>query len=44
MFLEVERARLTRRLSRIREDEGNIAEASEILQELSPETHGSMDK
>lgn len=44
MFLEVERARLTARLAKIREDEGKIDEASDILQEISPETHGTMDK
>ncbi|CAG8605921.1 7977_t:CDS:10 [Paraglomus brasilianum] len=44
IYVEVERARLTRMLSRIREDEGKIAEAAEILQELQVETFGSMDK
>ncbi|KAJ3108807.1 Dynein heavy chain 7, axonemal [Phlyctochytrium bullatum] len=34
IFVEVERARLTRILSRIRENEGKIAEAADILQEL----------
>ncbi|KAJ1986742.1 proteasome regulatory particle subunit [Dimargaris cristalligena] len=44
MFVERERARLTRMLSKIREDEGKIAEAADILQELQVETFGSMDK
>jgi 26S proteasome regulatory subunit N5 len=44
IYVEVERARLTRMLSKIREDEGNINEAADILQELQVETFGSMDK
>lgn len=44
IFVEVERARLTRILSKIREDEGKIEEAADILQELQVETFGSMDK
>lgn len=44
MFLELERARLTRRLAGIREAEGKIDEASDVLQEIAPETHGTMDR
>ncbi|KAI8805251.1 PCI domain-containing protein [Cladochytrium replicatum] len=44
IFVEVERARLTRMLSKIREDEGKIAEAADILQELQVETFGSMER
>ncbi|CEI90453.1 Putative 26S proteasome regulatory subunit N5 [Rhizopus microsporus] len=44
IYVEVERARITRLLSKIREDEGNITEAADILQELQVETFGSMDK
>ncbi|CAG8521656.1 7151_t:CDS:10 [Ambispora leptoticha] len=44
IYVEVERARLTRMLSKIREDEGKINEAADILQELQVETFGSMDK
>ncbi|KAI8853129.1 hypothetical protein BC829DRAFT_424720 [Chytridium lagenaria] len=44
IFVEVERARLTRILAKIREDEGKISEAADILQELQVETFGSMDK
>ena len=32
---EIERARLTRQLARIKEDEGAVAEAAEILQEVA---------
>ncbi|CAG8767048.1 12696_t:CDS:2, partial [Acaulospora colombiana] len=34
IYVEVERARLTRLLSKIKEDEGKINEAADILQEL----------
>ena len=44
IFVEVERARVTRMLSLIQEGEGKIAEASETLQEVQVETFGSMDK
>ncbi|KAG1468416.1 hypothetical protein G6F56_003844 [Rhizopus delemar] len=44
IYVEVERARITRLLSKIREDEGKITEAADILQELQVETFGSMDK
>ncbi|KAL1914983.1 uncharacterized protein VTP21DRAFT_7688 [Calcarisporiella thermophila] len=44
MYVEVERARLTRMLAKIREEEGKIAEAADILQELQVETFGSMEK
>lgn len=44
IYVEVERARLTRLLSKIREDEGKINEAADILQELQVETFGSMEK
>ncbi|KAI5651723.1 PCI domain-containing protein [Phthorimaea operculella] len=42
--LEVERARLTHILAKIREEEDNVAEAAKIIQELQVETYGSMDK
>jgi 26S proteasome regulatory subunit N5 len=42
--VEVERARLTRLLSKMKEEEGNISEAADILQELQVETYGSMEK
>lgn len=44
IYVEVERARLTHKLAKIREDEGNIEEAANIIQELQVETYGSMDK
>ncbi|RKO94070.1 hypothetical protein BDK51DRAFT_19523 [Blyttiomyces helicus] len=44
IFVEVERARLTRTLSKIKEGEGKTVEAADILQELQVETFGSMDK
>ncbi|KAI9364761.1 PCI domain-containing protein [Pilaira anomala] len=44
IYVEVERARITRLLAKIREDEGKISEAADILQELQVETFGSMDK
>lgn len=42
--MEVERARLTRRLAQIQEERGNISEAAKILQDQQVETFGSMDK
>ena len=45
IFVEVERARLTRKLAQIKEkDDKNIVEACDILQELQIETFGSMRK
>ncbi|ORY01231.1 PCI-domain-containing protein [Basidiobolus meristosporus CBS 931.73] len=44
IYVEIEKARLTRMLSKIKEDEGNVAEAADILQELQVETFGSMEK
>ena len=44
IYVEVERARLTHRLAKMREEEGNIVEAANILQDLQVETYGSMDK
>jgi 26S proteasome regulatory subunit N5 len=42
VFVEVERARVTRLLSEIYEKEGNISEAAKTLCELQVETYGSM--
>lgn len=42
--MEVERARLTHKLAKIREGEGSITEAANIIQELQVETYGSMEK
>ena len=44
IHVELERARLTRTLSKIRESEGKIAEAADLLSEVQVETYGSMDK
>ncbi|XP_050298178.1 26S proteasome non-ATPase regulatory subunit 12 [Anthonomus grandis grandis] len=44
IYVEVERARLTHKLAKIREDENNIQEAANIIQELQVETYGSMEK
>jgi len=44
IFVENERARLTKTLSKMKEDEGQISEAAKILQELQVETYGQMEK
>eukprot|EP00877_Chromochloris_zofingiensis_P012276 jgi/Chrzof1/7301/Cz02g18120.t1 len=44
IFVEIERARLTRKLAKLKEQEGNIAEAADILQEVPVETFGAMAK
>jgi len=44
IYVEIERARLTRTLAAIREGQGDVAEAANILQELQVETYGSMEK
>ncbi|KAG0304624.1 26S proteasome non-ATPase regulatory subunit 12 [Dissophora globulifera] len=44
VYLEVERARVTRTLAKIKEDEGNISDAADIMQDLQVETFGSMEK
>ncbi|KAH8915343.1 hypothetical protein BT69DRAFT_1325334 [Atractiella rhizophila] len=44
IFLELERARLTRRLSAMLEAKGEVAEASRIIQEIAIETFGAVDR
>ena len=44
IFVEVERARVTRTLCELKESQGLIVEAADLLQELQVETYGSMDK
>jgi len=44
IYVENERARLTRILAKKKEDEGKIDEAADILQEIQVETFGAMDK
>ena len=44
IYVEVERARLTHKLALMKEQEGDIAEAATVLQELQVETFGSMER
>lgn len=44
IYLEQEYAKLTMILSKIREDEGNPLEASNLLNEVQIETYGSVEK
>lgn len=44
IFLEAERARLTRCMSMILEEEGNVSKAADVLQEVHVETYGSLSK
>ncbi|GJQ15035.1 hypothetical protein GpartN1_g6826.t1 [Galdieria partita] len=44
IFLELERARLTKTLAEIEESKGNVAIAADLMEELQVETFGSMDK
>ncbi|GAA5868102.1 hypothetical protein JCM8547_003345 [Rhodosporidiobolus lusitaniae] len=44
IYLEVPRARVTRTLSQIKESQGDINAASDLLQELQVETFGSMER
>lgn len=44
MFVENERARLTRSLARMKEAEGDLRAASKLMQELQIETYNTMDK
>lgn len=44
IFVEIERARLTRKLAAIKEANGEISEAADILQEVAVETYGAMAK
>ena len=44
MYLEVERAQLTKILADMKEKEGDVEGAANILQEVQVETFGSMDK
>lgn len=44
IYVEIERARLTRKLAAIKENGGNVEEAANIMQELQVETYGSMEK
>ncbi|XP_011635500.1 26S proteasome non-ATPase regulatory subunit 12 [Pogonomyrmex barbatus] len=44
IYVEVERARLTHRLAKIKEAEGDIAGAAAVMLELQVETYGSMSR
>jgi 26S proteasome regulatory subunit N5 len=44
IYVEIERARLTRKLATYKEEQNNIEEAASILLELQVETYGSMEK
>lgn len=44
IYVEIERARLTKKIAGIKESNGSIEEAANIMQELQVETYGSMEK
>lgn len=44
IFVEVEKARLTRMLAKIKEEQGKVDEAAEIMQEVAVETYGALSK
>lgn len=44
IYVEVERARLTHRLAKLKEEDGDMAEAASIMLELQVETYGSMTR
>lgn len=43
MFVELERARMTRILAEMKEAEGGVAEAAELMQDVQVETIGAME-
>ncbi|XP_031845854.1 regulatory particle non-ATPase 5 [Nomia melanderi] len=44
IYVEVERARLTHRLAKIKEEDGDISGATAVMLELQVETYGSMSR
>lgn len=44
IYVEIERARLIKKLAKIKEEQGLIAEAAELMQEIAVETFGAMAK
>ncbi|CAJ1937925.1 unnamed protein product [Sphenostylis stenocarpa] len=44
IYVEIERARLIKKLAKIKEDQGLIAEAADLMQEIAVETFGAMAK
>ncbi|KAK9134430.1 hypothetical protein Syun_013760 [Stephania yunnanensis] len=44
IYVEIERARLIKKLAKIKEEQGQIAEAADLMQEIAVETFGAMAK
>ncbi|KAJ1685235.1 hypothetical protein LUZ63_016625 [Rhynchospora breviuscula] len=44
IYVEIERARLIRKLAKIKEEQGLISEAADLMQEVAVETFGAMAK
>ncbi|KAF6166157.1 hypothetical protein GIB67_023867 [Kingdonia uniflora] len=44
IYVEIERARLIKKLAKIKEEQGLIAEAADLMQEIAVETFGGMAK
>ncbi|CAA2961274.1 26S proteasome non-ATPase regulatory subunit 12 homolog A [Olea europaea subsp. europaea] len=44
IYVEIERARLIKKLAKIKEEQGLIAEAADLMQEIAVETFGAMAK
>ncbi|CAN0314669.1 unnamed protein product, partial [Laminaria digitata] len=44
IFVEAERAKLTRMLAKIKEEDGDVAGAADVLQEVHVETYGALTK
>ncbi|KAG6401201.1 hypothetical protein SASPL_138049 [Salvia splendens] len=44
IYVEIERARLIKKLAKIKEEQGEIAEAADLMQEIAVETFGAMAK
>ncbi|KAL1567960.1 26S proteasome non-ATPase regulatory subunit 12 A [Salvia divinorum] len=44
IYVEIERARLIKKLAKIKEEQGQIAEAVDLMQEIAVETFGAMAK
>ncbi|KAJ7513430.1 hypothetical protein O6H91_17G085100 [Diphasiastrum complanatum] len=44
IYVEIERARLIRKLAKIKEEQGLVGEAAELMQEVAVETFGAMSK
>nr|XP_029121138.1 26S proteasome non-ATPase regulatory subunit 12 homolog A isoform X1 [Elaeis guineensis] len=44
IYVEIERARLVKKLAKIKEEQGLVAEAADLMQEIAVETFGAMAK